>query len=68
METTSTPTEREKTINTLTQHGYRVEYVCPDFTLLAKPTTGTIQLMEVSNEGSVRLCTLGDFLRSALSN
>jgi hypothetical protein len=61
------PTERDETIKVLTEHGHRVEYVSPDFVLLAIPNqAGTIRIVTVSNDGSIEAGTLSDFLNQVL--
>jgi len=60
-------TERDQTIKILTEHGHRVEFVCPDFVVLAIPNrVGTIRVATVSNDGSIETSTLSEFLNQVL--
>jgi hypothetical protein len=59
--------ERNDTIKVLTEHGYRIEFVHPDFVLLAVPNRpGTIRVATVANDGSIEVGTLSDFLTNLL--
>jgi predicted secreted protein len=63
----TTLNDRNETIKILTEHGHRIEYVCPDFVLLATPNReGTIRIVTVTNDGSIEAGTLSDVLTQLL--
>lgn len=68
MNPTTDRTKRTVTINKLTQRGFRVEFVHPDFALLSKPrTNASVHIVTVDNDGYSETTTLGEFLCKVLN-
>jgi hypothetical protein len=68
METSTVKTKRNATISKLTQRGFRLEFVHPDFALLSKPrTNASVHIITVDNDGYTETTTLGEFLCKVLN-
>lgn len=61
-------TEKQKTINTLLERGFRVVHSGADMVVLTLPKhASTVHIAQVTNDGQVNTMPLGTFLDEVLS-
>ncbi len=66
MENSTEQAKRSKTVQTLMSKGFRLQYSNSLMTVLCRPTSSTMLIAQVDNEGNVNTGTLSDFLETIL--
>lgn len=67
METTTEQTDKQKTIQTLCEHGFRVMHSGETCILMKPKHATTLHVAQVTEDGSVNTLTLSEFLDQILT-